>query len=154
MSDLGRLGRGLFWNEIPVGTKWHSAGRTITETDLVSYVNLGWYTEDLFTDLNDRSDNAIKGRPVPAVMVLMMAEGLVLPSIVRTGLAFLQSDLEIKGPTMVGDTIYVHCEVIEARQTSNASRGLVRTRNSVLNQREETVLIYQPLRIMRGREAP
>lgn len=55
--------------------------------------------------------------------------------------------------TWVGDTIHVQCEVIERRTSSKAGRGLVRTRNSVVNQRGETVLIYEPLRLMRMRTA-
>lgn len=151
MRDLGRLGRGLFYEDLALGTRWHTAGRTLTEADLVAYVNLTWFTEGLFTDQHDRSDNAIGGRPVPASMVFTMAEGLVLPSMERTGLAFLHTDLDVKGPTVVGDTIYVRCEVIEARETSKRDRGLIRTRNTVVNAAGEPVVVYQPLRLMRRR---
>ena len=149
--DLGRLSRGLLYEDLPPGTRWHTAGRTLTEADLVAYVNLTWFTEDLFTDHHDRSAHAIPGRPVPASMVMTMAEGLVLPAMERTGLAFLGMDMDVKRPTVVGDTIRVRCEVIEARETSDGRRGLVRTRNTVVNQGGETVLVYRPLRLMRRR---
>ena len=149
MRDLGRLGGGLSFEELTIGTRWRSAGRTLTEADLVSYVNLTWFTEELFTNQHDRSGNAIAGRPVPAGMVFTMAEGLVLPSLERTGLAFLHTDLDVKGPTFVGDTIYVRCEVIEARGASRPDRGLVRTLNTVTNASGEPVLVYRPLRLVR-----
>ena len=149
MKDLGRLGRGLFYEDLAIGVVWHSAGRTILESDLSAYVNLTWFTEDLFTNQHDRSGTGIAGRPVPLAMVFAMAEGLILPSIDGTGLAFLNLELDAKQPTMVGDTIYVHCEVVEARLTSKSDRGLVRTQNTVKNAAGETVLVYRPLRLMK-----
>jgi acyl dehydratase len=151
MKDLGRLTRGLYFEDLAVGTTWHSAGRTILEADLAAYVNLTWFTEELFTNQHDRAGNAIAGRPVPAAMVFAMAEGLVLPSMERTGLAFLNTDLDVKQSTLVGDTIYVHCEVVEARITSKGDRGLVRTRNVVSKAGGETVLVYRPQRLMKLR---
>ena len=56
---------------------------------------------------------------------------------------------DIKGPTYVGDTIHVECEVTEARLTSKGDRGLVRTASKVVNQKGETVLTYNPLRMLR-----
>lgn len=153
MKDLQRLGRGLYFEDLVLGTTWHSGGRTLLESDLASYVNLTWFTEDLFTDQHDRSTNAISGRPVPAIMVMAFSEGLVLPSMERTGLAFLHTEMDVKRPINVGDTIYVHCEVIEARLTSRNDRGLVRTRNTVKNQSADTVLVYQPLRMIKCRAA-
>lgn len=152
MKNLGRLTRGLFYEDLEVGTCWRSAGRTIFESDLSGYVNLTWFTEDLFTNLDDREGNAIGGRPVPAIMVMAMAEGLVLPSMERTGLAFLQTDMDVKGPIQVGDTIYVDCEVIESRLTSSGDKALVRTCNTVSNQSGKTVLVYRPLRLMKRRQ--
>lgn len=153
MKDLGRLTGGLYFEELALGTTWHSAGRTVFEADLASYVNLTWFTEELFTNLHDREGLAIPGRPVPAILVMAMAEGLVLPSMERTGLAFLQVEMDVKGAVQVGDTLRVHCEVIEARPTQAGDRGLVRTRNTVSNQHGQAVLVYQPLRLMKRRPA-
>lgn len=153
MNDLGRLGRGLYFEDLPTGTRWHSAGRTVFESDLASYVNLTWFTEELFTNLDDRSGFAITGRPVPAILVMAFAEGLVLPSMERTGLAFLHVDMDVKAPVRVGDTVYVDCEVVESRLSSAGDKALVRTRNTVRNQAGETVLVYQPLRLIKRRPA-
>jgi hypothetical protein len=45
----------------------------------------------------------------------------------------MDATLSVKRPTFVRDTIQVHCEVIEQLPASKPGRGLVRTRNSVLN---------------------
>lgn len=147
------LGMGPFWDDLSVGDRFRSAGRTLTETDLVNFVNLSWLTEELFTNTDDREGMAIAGRIVPAALVYSCAEGLLLPMIQGTGLAFLNASLDVKAPTFVGDTIHVECTVSEVRETSKGKRGLVRTENRVVNQNGETVLAYNPLRMMKGRDS-
>jgi len=151
-KDIELLGMGPFWDDLSAGDRFRTVGRTLTETDLVTFVNLSWLTEELFTNTEDRKSMAIEGRVVPAALVYSCAEGLLLPIIQGTGLAFLNATLEVKGPTFVGDTIHVECTVTEARKTSKGSRGLVRTENKVVNQNGETVLAYNPLRMMKGRK--
>jgi acyl dehydratase len=151
-KEMKLLGMGPFWDDLAVGDRFRSAGRTLTETDLVNFVNLSWLTEELFTNTEDRKHMAIAGRVVPAALVYSCAEGLLLPMIQGTGLAFLNATLDVKGPTFVGDTIHVECTVTEARKTSKGGRGLVRTENKVVNQKGETVLAYNPLRMMKGRK--
>jgi acyl dehydratase len=90
-----------------------------------------------------------RGRAVPGALVYAFAEGLLLPTMQDTGLAFLNANLDVKGPTVVGDTIHVESEVLEARLTSKGDRGLVRFANQVVNQRGETVLEYNPLRMLK-----
>lgn len=154
MRDLGRLSCALYFEDCVVGTTWRSAGRTLLESDLGTFINFAWFHEDLFTNLHDRAANAIQGRPVPLAMVFAMSEGLILPSIDGTGLAFLNFDLDAKAPTFVGDTIYVNCEVVESRLTSRGDRGVVRTQNTVKNAKDETVLVYRPQRLMKLRGSP
>ena len=149
-KDAKLLGVGPFWDELSPGDRFRTAGRTLTETDLVNFINLSWLTEELFTNTHAREHMAIAGRVVPAALVYACAEGLLLPMIQGTGLAFLNATLEVEGPTFVGDTIHVECTVTEARATSKGHRGLVRTENRVINQNGVTVLTYNPLRMMRG----
>ena len=149
MSDiLPIIGRGYCYEDLKLGFRFRTHRRTIAESDLASFVNLTWLTEELFAVADD-SNRAIKGRPVPGALVYSFAEGLLLPSMQDTGLAFLNATLDVKGPTSVGDTIHVESEVTEARLTSKGDRGLVRFVNKVVNQRGETVLEYNPLRMLK-----
>jgi acyl dehydratase len=142
------IGRGYAYEDLKVGTRFRTHRRTIAESDVAAFVNLTWLTEELFT-VEDDSQRAIKGRAVPGALVYSFAEGLLLPSMQDTGLAFLGATLEVKGPTVVGDTLHVEVEVTEARLTSRGDRGLVRFANKVVNQRGETVLVYNPLRMLK-----
>ncbi len=149
MSDVIPLvGRGFAYRDLKVGFRFRTHRRTISEADAAAFINLTWLTEELFA-VADEAGRAIKGRPVPGALVYAFAEGLLLPTMQDTGLAFLNCTLDVKGPTVVGDTLHVECEVTEARLTSKGDRGLVRFANRVVNQKGETVLAYNPLRMLK-----
>jgi acyl dehydratase len=147
-SELHVVGRGFYFEDLALGYRFRTHRRTLAEADLVNFTNLTWLTEELFA-VDDDSDRAIKGRAVPGALIYSFAEGLLLPTMQHTGLAFLGATIEIKAPSRIGDTIHVECEVTEYRPTSKPGRGLVRTDNKVVNQKGETVLTYNPLRMLR-----
>ncbi len=61
-------------------------------------------------------------------------------------------ELDIKAPTFVGDTIHVECEVTECLESKKRpGLGLVRTRNQVIKQDGTVVLVYTPLRLVKGK---
>jgi acyl dehydratase len=146
--SLQVVGRGFSFEDLKVGFRFRTHRRTIAEADVAAFVNLTWLTEELFT-VEDDSARAIKGRAVPGALVYSFAEGLLLPTMQDTGLAFLNATLDVKGPTLVGDTIHVEAEVTEHRLASKGDRGLVRFANKVVNQRGEAVLEYNPLRLLK-----
>jgi acyl dehydratase len=120
------IGEGFYWDELSVGAQFRTFGRTITETDVVNFISCTG-----------------------------MLEGLVLNATAQgTGLAFLHTEMNVLGPTLVNDTIHVELEVTEVKAASKLGRGLVRTRNRVINQHGETVLEHTPLRLMAGRSSP
>lgn len=144
MSEaLPVVGRGFCFEDLRLGFRFRTHRRSIAESDLAAFANLTWLTEELFTVEEG------KARLVPGALVYSFAEGLLLPTMQDTGLAFLGATLEVKAPTRVGDTIHVECGVIEHRLTSKGDRGLVRFANKVINQRREVVLEYNPLRLLK-----
>jgi acyl dehydratase len=146
------VGRGFCFEDLRVGYRFRTHRRSIIESDVAAFVNLTWLTEELFTvhegEMSDAA-RAIKGRAVPGALVYAFAEGLLLPTMQDTGLAFLGASIDVKAPTLVGDTIHVESEVTEHRLTSKRDRGLVRFLNKVINQRNEIVLEYNPLRLLK-----
>ena len=146
------VGRGFCFEDLKTGFRFRTHRRTLAESDLTAFVNLAWLTEELFSVVENEADDssrAIKGRAVPGALVYAFAEGLLLPTMQDTGLAFLNATLDVKAPTLVGDTIHVEAEVIEHRLASKGDRGLVRFANKVINQRGEVVLEYNPLRLLK-----
>jgi acyl dehydratase len=130
------IGRGFAFKDLRVGFRFRTHRRTVREADLVAFMNLTGLTEELFSVKREK-------QLVPGALVYSLAEGLLLPSMQDTGVAFLGATLDIKAAT------YVECEVIEHRLTSKGDRGLVRFFNSVRNQNGETVLEYNPLRLLK-----
>lgn len=149
------LGQGFHWNDLSVGDRFRTFGRTVTETDIVTFVSAVGMLESLFLDAEYRAaQSAIPGRPAPAALVYALAEGMALNATGQgTGLAFLHMELNVEKPVLQGDTVHVEIEVIEIRPTNKSGRGLVRTKNRIVNQRGETVITYTPLRLMAGRAA-
>lgn len=153
MSEIPVMGVGLHWDDVKVGQRFRTLGRTVTEADITLFVGVTGMIEEMFTNLEYvRSESLIGSRPVPGSMVFCIAEGLLMSATMqRTGIAFLECDLRILKPTTAGDTLEVECEVVEARATSKPGRGLMRTFNRVINQRGEVVATYNPLRMIKGR---
>jgi acyl dehydratase len=148
------MDRALYWDDLAPGLRYRSRGRTITETDLVNFVNASWLTEGLFTsvDAEEREFSAIAGRVVPGALVYAYAEGLAKRTMEGVGMAFLEAKMVVKAPTRVGDTIHVECEVVERKPTSKPGRALMRSRVDVVNQNGDTVLTYTALRLVRAPE--
>ena len=146
------VGLGFHFEELPVGRTFRTVGRTVTEADIVNFVNCTGMVEVLFTNVHFlQTESDIKGRVAPGALVYCFAEGLLVQSTMQhTGYAFLNMELDIKGPVFAGDTIHAECEVIEARlSNSKPGRGLVRTRNKVVKQDGTVALIYTPLRMIK-----
>ncbi len=154
MAEIETVGLGIRWEDLPVGRKFKTVGRTITDADLANFVSCTGMLEVLFTNVEFlRTESAIKGRVVPAALAYAFAEGLLVQAAMQnTGLAFLNMELDVKAPTFVGDTIHVECEVIESQESKRRPGvGLVRTRNQIVKQDGTVVIVYTPLRMVKGR---
>ena len=145
----------LGFHQQPVGLRWRTQRRTVTDFDLSSFVATCGFNETLFLDADAARELGFKGRIIPGALTMSLAEGLVISSgaLTTTGMAFLGGNLETKAPVYVGDTIEVWVEVTAARLTSRGDRGVVTTRNEVRNQHGELVMVFTPSRMIRVVEA-
>lgn len=149
------LGLGHCWENLPEGYQFKTVSRTITEIELINFINTAGMVEVLFTDQLYAAKHAPQGkRLLPGALVYSIAEGLVLQSTLQgTGLAFLKMEMDIKGPSFVGDTVHAEVKVLQSRPTSkDPNRGIVETENKIINQHGEVVIVYKPLRLMAGKK--
>jgi len=146
------LGQGLKFSQQAVGTRWRTQRRTVTEYDLMSFVTVCGFNEELFLDAAAAADLGFAGRLIPGALTLSLAEGLVIGggSLTGTGMAFLGGEMTVKAPVFVGDTLEVWIEVTAARLTSRGDRGVVTTRNEVRNQHGQVVMVFTPSRMIRA----
>ncbi len=155
LDGVPELIHGRTWEDMPVGFAFRTSARTLTEADVRAFVNVIGLNEPLFYDARAGIAAGYSQMPVPGMMTFSVSDGLVIQggSLHGTGMAFVHTDLDIKGPVYVGDTLTVLVEVTESRPTSKPGRGLVTTRNTVYNQRNEVVMVYTPVRLTKGRDA-
>jgi len=146
---------GKHFEELSVGDRFTTARRTITETDVIQFVTLVGFIEPLFLDIEYiQKESLFKRRIAPGTLVFAYSEGLVVQSglIHGTGMAFAGLDkMVLRAPVFVGDTIHVEGEVIEKREGRRPDAGRVFWRHMIKNQRGETVLEYNPLRLLKLR---
>lgn len=148
------LVKGRTWEEMEVGSSFRTAHRTITETDLVNFITQFGFNEPLFWDARHAASAGYRGRLCPGAMTYCIAEGLVIQTHVLhgTGLAFMSMQLDVKAPVYVGDTLHALVEVLESRKASTGERGVVKSRVSVRNQDDVEVLVFEPVRLIRGKD--
>ena len=150
---LRTLGQGFYWQELEVGQRFKTFRRTVTEADLVAFINATGMLEAIFIDAEfSEKHGAIKGRAVPAAMTYTLIEGLLLQSMIQgTGLAMLELEKKILRPVFVGDSVWATVEVTGVRPTSKGNRAIVTSQVDILNQRDETVIVYKAVRMLAGR---
>jgi acyl dehydratase len=148
--------QGLTFEQHEVGDVHRTLARTVSETDIVNFVNQCGFTEPLFLDMEYVKRESIFGRrAAPGALTFSLSEGLVMQTglIHGTGLAWLGGELRVVAPVLEGDTIRVEVEVADKRETKKSDRGIVTYRHRVLNQRDEVVLEARIQRMIRRQGA-
>ena len=154
MSDNAtrQLGQGFYWQDLTVGQRFRTHRRTLTEADLVGFIGVTGMLEKIFIDATPMP-GGISGRPVPALLTTAIIEGFIFQTMIQgTGLALLESTTKAVAPVRVGDTVHAIVEVAGVKPTTKGNRAIVDSTITVLNQNDETVLIYTARRMLAGRE--
>ena len=151
LAGTPRMGQGFVWQDLHVGQQLRTFRRTVTETDLVNFINTTGMLEAIFIE-DGYDGGAIQGRPVPGALTYTLIEGFILQSMIQgTGLAMLELHQKILGPVLVGDTIEALVEVTDIKPTSKGNRAVVTSRIEVYNQRQAQVMVYTATRLLAGR---
>jgi acyl dehydratase len=135
-----------------VGAVYRTLARTVSETDIVTFVNLCGFNEPLFLDMEFVKKHSVFGRrAAPGALTFALAEGLIMQTglIHGTGMAYLGGETRVVAPVLEGDTIRVEVEVVDKRETKKSDRGIVTYAHRVLNQRDEIVMEARIQRMIR-----
>lgn len=136
--------RGRYFEEFTTGDKIVTAGRTITETDIVSYAGLSGDFNQIHTDAAYASTQMFKQRVAHGLLGLSIASGLVVQTgfMERTIMAFREiTEWKFSKPIFIGDTIHVEIEVLELKAMPRLGGGSVMLKLSVQNQNGEVVQV-------------
>ena len=137
------IGKGLYFEEFEVGMTITSPGRTITESDIVSFAGLsGDYTQ-IHTDVEFSKSSPLGRRVAHGLLGLAVASGLAARTGVLEGtaLAFREiNDWKFIKPIFIGDTVHILMTVIEVKGLPRLGGGAVSIELRVINQNEETLM--------------
>ena len=137
------------WESLPVGAKFLSQGRTISEGDFSLLINANWTFMPLHTNSEYMKSTQFGGRILPGVCVLSTSQGLTNTSDFRrpfserglrpTALLGFEN-VRFSGPVYPGDTITVEVEILDVRPTSKPNRGVIRLKLVSRKQTGEKVM--------------
>ncbi len=148
--------RGKYFEDFEVGERFVTAGRTMTEPDIMSFIGLAGIYEELYTNHEYvERETIFKRRFAPGPLTFSLAEGLVLQTGLfhGTGLAFLEMHMKLVNPVFLGDTIRVEVEVTAKRETRHPERGIVTFAHAVRKQTGEVAIEMTKVRMIRRRPA-
>jgi acyl dehydratase len=130
-----------YFEDIQVGDEHLSPGRTVTESDIVTFAGLSGDYNVLHTDAEFMKTSIFGERIAHGLLGLAISSGLGTRAMAKpyATLAFLGLRWRFKGPIKIGDTIKVRMKVTAKRETSKPDRGIVTVQRHVLNQRGEVV---------------
>ena len=141
MSDSSRP-RGRYFEEFAVGDRIVSAGRTVTETDIVNFAGLSGDFNQIHTDADYASGQMFKQRVAHGLLGLSIASGLAVQTGFMEGtiMAFREIvEWKFSKPVFIGDTIHVEIEVLETKAIPRLGGGSIVIKLNVRNQKGETV---------------
>lgn len=135
---------GKHFEDFEAGEESMTAGRTVTETDIVNFAGITGDWNEIHTNRELAERGPFKQRIAHGALVFSIATGLSvrMGQTADTVIAFYGLDrLRFVKPTFIGDTIRVRQKVQEKSERDEKS-GIVTMLNEVINQRDEVVVSY------------
>lgn len=141
MADLTYQPRGHYFEDFEIGQKVITAGRTITEGDIVRFAGLSGDFNQIHTDAAYAAQDTFGQRVAHGLLIQSIASGLAVQTgfIEGTVLAFRELTCKFSHPIFISDTIHVELDVSEKKALPRLGGGNVILKYSVLNQEGQVV---------------
>jgi acyl dehydratase len=144
--------KSIFYEQYETGAERISAGRTVTETDIVLHAG---QTGDFYPHHMDAEwcrTQEFGRRIAHGTLIFSIGIGLTAGEINPEAFSYGYDRLRFVKPVFIGDTIRAKATIKEKRDHPRRSDyGFVVERVEVLNQRGETVLVCEHLLMVRKR---
>jgi 3-hydroxybutyryl-CoA dehydratase len=128
------------FDELSVGERYRTRGRTIGESDITAFATLTGDTHPQHTDAEWAAKSRFGARIAHGLLVLSYASGLMPFDPDRIVALRRVGDAVFKQPVKIGDTLHVEGE-ITGKTEIDGEHGLVETRWRVVNQRGRLVTL-------------
>ncbi len=135
--------QGMYFEEFDVGQRIVSVGRTVTESDVVTFAGLSGDYNQIHTDAEFSRNTPFGERIAHGLLGLSIASGLAMRTGVLEGtvLAFREiNEWKFVQPIRIGDTIHVELEVVETKAMPRIGGGMVGIAVEVINQQGEVTM--------------
>lgn len=135
--------RGMYFEDFQMGQQIVTAGRTITEADIVAFAGLSGDFNQLHTDAEFAKHTPFGQRIAHGLLVTAIASGLAAQTGILEGttIAFREiKEWKFSRPVFIGDTVHVVLEVVGLKPARRLGGGVVDIKVDVRNQRDETVM--------------
>jgi 3-hydroxybutyryl-CoA dehydratase len=142
MSQLNRSPRGLYFEDFQPGQSYTSAGRTITESDIVAFAGLSGDFNPMHVDAEYCRNTQFGQRVAHGLLGLSIASGLAVQTGILDGTVLYFREVgewKFIKPILIGDSIYVEMEVLETKEMRRVGAGMVTIELNVKNQHNEVV---------------
>ena len=115
----------LFWEDLEEGAEHESTGRTITETDVVSFAGLSGDFNNMHIDEEFAKKTVFTTRVAHGLCVLSVASGLwfTMPRLATIAFMGLE-DWRFSGAVKFGDTIHITRKLVEKREHKRPNMGV------------------------------
>ena len=135
MTDT-HTAQGRYFEEFHEGFTIVSAGRTVTETDIVNFSGVAGDFNQIHTNADFARKGAYGRRIAQGLLVLSMANGLLVQSGIVEGtiLAFREITWKFSRPVFIGDTIYTRATTTKRKNMEKLGGGSVTFDIEVTNQ--------------------
>lgn len=143
MNGENSLRRGLYFEEFETGMSFLSPGRTVTESDIVSFAGLSGDYNLIHTDVEYSKSTPVKERVAHGLLGLAVTSGLAVRTGVLEGtvITFREiSNWKFVNPIFIGDTVHVSMHVVETKELRRLGGGAVSIELRLLNQKDELVM--------------
>lgn len=130
---------GLYFEEFVIGDQTESAGRTITETDIVNFASLSGDWNLIHTDAEYSAAGMFGQRVAHGLLILSIASGLAvrLGFMEETVSTFRGLTWKFSKPVFIGDTIRLRVTVEDVKSMRRMGGGLVIFKMEIMNQNDE-----------------
>lgn len=135
------LKQAISWSDLAVGQTFSTGGRTVTETDVVSFAGSTGDYSPMHTNKEFAAASEFGERIAHGLLGLSIAHGLMFGGglLGENAIAFLGlSDWRFREPIRLGDTIYADFEIVELRRrTTKPQQGIATFAVELRNQHKQ-----------------
>jgi acyl dehydratase len=125
----------LYFDDVAVGQKWESPGRTVTEADIVNFAGLSGDFNPIHVDHSFARTTAFRRPIAHGMLVWSIASGLGIASPLMRTLALLEiREWKFGAPVFIGDTIRLLSELVHKEPRARGRRGIITWKRQILNQ--------------------